>query len=140
MAVQTDSQSSKTNKATLLRRALLGNSLFSAMSGIALIIGARPIATFIGIQAPLALAGLGAVLALYAIALYYIATQEPIDTRAALVAIELDVAWVAGSAVLLFSNWLPLTTEGKWAIAIIAEIVAVFAVVQYLGLRKMRGA
>lgn len=122
----------------MLRRALLGNSLFSAISGVALILGARPIAALIGSQVPLALTSLGAVLALYAVGLYYTATQEPLDTRAALIGIELDVAWVVGSAILLFSDWLALTMEGKWAIAIIAEIVAVFAIVQYLGLRRVR--
>lgn len=134
MAVQSDKQSSQS---TLLRRALLGNSIFSALSGVVLIAGASPIATFLGVDAPVVLAGIGVALAGYAVLLYRAATGEPLDPRAGMIAVELDVAWVIGSVILLVSGWLPLTAEGKWAIAIIAEIVAVFAIVQYFGVRKL---
>jgi hypothetical protein len=33
-----------------------------------------------------------------------------------------------------------MTTTGNWAVAIIADVVLVFAVLQFRGLRKMRRA
>lgn len=133
MVVQT-----QTSNSTLLRRALLGNSAFSAVSGVALIAGAQPIATFLGLHAPFVLAGTGVVLMLYAASLYRTATQNPIDAREALLAVGLDVAWVIGSALILLGGWLPLTGEGRWTVAIVAEVVAIFAVLQYYGVRVMQ--
>ena len=54
-----------------------------------------------------------------------------------MIAVELDVVWVVGSAVLLVTKALPFTPVGVWAVAIVADIVAIFAIVQYLGLRRM---
>jgi hypothetical protein len=47
-----------------------------------------------------------------------------------------DVAWVLASVVVVVSGWAPLTAAGVWAIMIVADIVAVFAVAQYVGLRR----
>jgi len=51
-----------------------------------------------------------------------------------------DLLWVVGSAVLIFTNLVPFTTNGKWAIAIVADIVLAFAIVQFVGVRKARKA
>lgn len=45
--------------------------------------------------------------------------------------------WVAGSAALVFGDWLPLTTAGIWIIVVLADIVAVFAVLQFIGIRRL---
>ena len=49
----------------------------------------------------------------------------------------LDVLWVLGSVALIFSNQIPLTVAGKWAVALVADVVALFAVLQYVGVRRM---
>jgi hypothetical protein len=38
--------------------------------------------------------------------------------------------------VILFTGWVPLTTEGKWAVGLVAVIVAIFAELQFLGSRR----
>jgi hypothetical protein len=38
---------------------------------------------------------------------------------------------------LLLTNWVPFTVEGKWAVGIIAAIVDVFATLQFIEWRKM---
>lgn len=72
----------------------------------------------------------------YALLLYRIAAHPPINSRVAWLIIELDLLWVAASGVLIFTDLLPLTVDGRRAIAIVADAVALFAMWQYLVLRK----
>ncbi|MFQ5695930.1 MAG: hypothetical protein ACE5HB_08070, partial [Terriglobia bacterium] len=51
--------------------------------------------------------------------------------------IALDVLWVAGSFGLLASPPPEMTTGGKWAIGMVADVVGVFAILQFIGLRRM---
>ncbi len=77
---------------------------------------------------------------LFATGLILISFRDAIDRAAAVIAVALDVGWVLGSAVLLLLPLTTLTATGWWAIAIVAETVAVFAVLQFLGLRTSRQA
>jgi hypothetical protein len=43
----------------------------------------------------------------------------------------IDSAWVVGSVILLLSSWIPFTTEGKWAVGVVAVIVAMFASLEF---------
>lgn len=122
---------------TLLRRALVANALFSGASGALLALGARPVASFLGLDNVLFLTITGAVLLLYAVDLLYVATRPAVNRTTAWMAVALDLLWVAGSALILLSGWLPLTTAGKWAVGIVAEVVFLFAVFQYLGIRRL---
>jgi hypothetical protein len=91
---------------------------------------ASPIASFIGVPAPLILAAVGIGLMVFAVVLYWLASR-PVN-RAELVIIGvLDMIWVAGSAALLLGGWIPFSTAGKWAVAMTAEIVFLFAVVEF---------
>ena len=81
----------------LLRQALRGNGVFSAVSGLTLIIAARPIAAFMGLAWPLALTITGLVLLPYAAVLFWATSQAEIDPRLAKTAIVLDGLWVIGS-------------------------------------------
>lgn len=49
-----------------------------------------------------------------------------------------DLAWVGISYGILLAGRPELTTGGSWTVAILAEIVALFALAQYLGLRRSR--
>jgi hypothetical protein len=51
--------------------------------------------------------------------------------------VVLDILWVLGSIILLFGGSLPLTLAGKWTIALLAEAVATFAILQTIGLRRL---
>jgi hypothetical protein len=48
----------------------------------------------------------------------------------------LDVAWVAGSVIILVLDLVPFTVAGRWTIILLAEAVAVFAILQYISLRR----
>ncbi len=126
-----------TTQGNFLRRVLQANGIFSGLSGVAFILGARPLAAFLGLTAPLILMGIGLGLLLYAAALFREAARESIDRQFVVAAIIMDAAWVVGSIILLLTGWVPFTLAGKWAIALVADLVAVFAGLQFYGLRRL---
>ena len=121
-----------------LRRALQANGLFSAVSGIVLIVAAEPISHLLGIPLPSVLLGIGAALFLYALWLFRSAIQQSINHIEVWVAVVLDGAWVVGSGVLVLTGLLSAT--GNWLVALVADIVLLFAVLQLYGLRKIKRA
>lgn len=126
------------DRSTLLRRALQGNAVFSSLSAIGSFAGAGWLSTHIG--APISvLIALGAGLLAYAAWLLFQATRPQLDRRAAWAAIIADELWVIASAVLVLTGWPDLTTTGGWVVGIVALLVADFAVLQYVGLRRLRG-
>ena len=50
-------------------------------------------------------------------------------------AIDGDLAWVLGSAIIIFLPSSSLSAAGKWAVAIVADIVLVFAIWQFFAMR-----
>ena len=66
----------------------------------------------------------------FAAVLYWFGSR-PVSRTTLITIGVLDMIWVAGSAVLLLSGWIPLTTAGMWAVALTAEIVFIFAVIEF---------
>lgn len=126
-----------TNNSSLLRNALYGNSIFCTTSGLAFALFSDPIAAFLGLSASWVILVLGIGLMLYGIEVFMFARKESISEGFAKFVIGADLAWVLGSAALIFTNLVAFTTPGKWGIAIVADIVLVFAIMQYVGLRRM---
>ena len=125
------------NNSSLLRNALFGNSIFCSTSGLAFVIFAKPIAAFLGLSASWIILVLGIGLVLYGVEVFIIARRETIDEAFAKFVIGADIAWVVGSVILIFTNLVAFTIPGKWGIAIIADIVLVIAIVQFMGMRRM---
>jgi hypothetical protein len=130
-------QSISQNPDSLLRRTLQANALFSGISGLAFTAAAQPIALFLGLDAPFVLVAIGVGLLLYALALWFNAGRHPLNRPFVWAAIIGDTAWVVGSYIILLTDWLPLTSAGWWAVAIVADLVAIFAVLQFYGLRQI---
>lgn len=120
----------------LLRQALRGNGIFSAVSGLALVAAAKPLATLMGLAWPMALTITGIALLPYAALLLWVTAQAEVDRKLARTAVILDALWVIGSVILLLSNWLNLSVAGNWTVALLAEAVLTFAILQALGLRR----
>ncbi|HAV78130.1 MAG TPA: hypothetical protein DCX53_12345 [Anaerolineae bacterium] len=125
------------NNSSLLRIALYGNSIFSFASGLAFVLFSEAIASFLGISASWIIFVIGAGLLLYGYQLYSSSKSEPVNMAFANIAVYADLVWVLGSAILIFTNLVNFTSPGKWGIAIIADIVLVFAILQYVGLRRI---
>ena len=120
----------------LVRRTLLGNALFSEITGLALLLFSVPIARFLGVAPSWPLLVLGSGLLLFGVQVYTAWRSRPLDRRGVMTTVALDAGWVVASAVLLIGGWLPLSLGGAWAVLLIADVVATFGVLQYLGLRR----
>lgn len=124
------------NQATI-RPILLGNAIFSILSGSLFTVFSTLIANFLGVSASTIILLIGIGLIGYAALIYVNASRAEVSRSFVLFAILGDLAWVVLSIMLLLTNWVPFTVEGKWAIGIIAAIVDVFATLQFMEWRKM---
>jgi len=122
----------------LLRNALRANSIFCVLSGLLLTVGAEPITTFLGWSTPIPLIVIGIGLLPYGVLLFRRVARATIDARAGMFYVGIDTAWVGASIILLLTNWVPFTTEGKWVIALQALIVAGFAALQFFGVQRIK--
>ena len=120
----------------LLRNALLCNALFSALSGLALVFAHNRIGTLLGLTENDSLTGLGVGLILFATALAFSARRSELKLPEVSVAVALDFAWVLGSYLILFL--VPFSTQGKWLIVAIADIVLAFGILQWVGIYRIR--
>lgn len=144
--IQFTETSTNTGKDNLLRTALRANGTFSLISGSAFLLASAQIADFLGIKDSDILGFLngtsfmlvlGAGLLFFAGGLLWTASRPKLNKMMAREIVFMDIMWVIASAVLLLTEALPLTTEGSWAILIVADIVATFAVLQYVGIRRL---
>ena len=132
MSSQTGSQIS----ASLLTKVLRADGLFALLSGSILLIGAGPVADLIDLAQPSAVMVVGVVLLGYAGMLLYYASRESHSRLVAQIAIVLNLAWVVGSYAGLLLGLFPVNTTGMWAIAIVAEVVFMFAIAAFIAIRK----
>lgn len=122
----------------LLKKALAGNAVFSVVSGVAILFANRWLVKFLGLPEDVSLAILGVGLIVYAAILWFNARRPKIKITDAWIAVVLDAVWVIGSYMVIFV--VPFSVGGKWVVALVAELVLAFAVVQWLGIRKIRKA
>ncbi len=125
------------NHSSLLKKALFGDSVFSFLVGIDLLLFSKAIASFLGLFAPWIILVVGVICILYGIEIYLAARAEPVHTGIAKFATYGNLVWVLGSAILIFANLVPFTPAGKWVIAGAADAVLVLAIFQYIGLRRL---
>ena len=119
----------------LLRKALTGNAAFSVVSGVAILLANRWLVKFLGLPDNVSLALLGISLVVYALLLWLNAQKAKIKITGAWVAIVMDVVWVIGSYALIVV--VPFSVGGKWVVALVAELVLAFAVLQWMGVRRI---
>jgi hypothetical protein len=119
-----------------LKKALTGNAVFSVVSGAAILFANRWLVEFLGLPEKVSLAILGVSLIGYAVLLWLNAHRPKIKITEAWVAVIMDVIWVVGSYSLILA--VPFSVVGKWVVALVAELVLAFAVLQWLGIRKIR--
>ena len=129
-------QNSSKERQQLLRRALLANASFSTISGLVLVIAQPEVVRLLGLPETINLIALGISLLVFAAILMLFARKKPIKLLDAWIAVILDLAWVIGSYPLLFV--VPFSASGKWIVGIVAEVVMVFALLQWLGIRRIR--
>lgn len=140
-------QTQTTPNDQLIRTALRANALFSVGSGLLFLLGAPAVAEFLGIATydvfgflagPIFIFMLGMAILGFGGMLLYMTTRPILDLTQARGVFMMDVAWVVVSGLILITGALPLTTAGSWGVLVITDIVAVFAIAEYFGLRRVR--
>ncbi len=131
-------QAAESTHAGLPRAALRADAAFCAVTGIVLAAAAEPITRLLGLEPAVVPALIGAGLIVYAAALWWTTTRGPVERRLVLTIALLNSAWTLASALVLLTGQPALTTGGRWAVAILAAIVADCAVVQFYAARRMR--
>lgn len=119
----------------LLRASLRANALFSACSGMVLVLVPAGLAAAFGGFDSRLLSAAGFSLIGFAGLLTLLASRREIRPSVALTVVGLDVAWVLGSGVVLLAG--VLSVAGSWAVAGVADVVLVFAGLQLVGVRRL---
>lgn len=122
---------------TLLRRTLQANEIFSAVSGLMFLFFSKQVAEFLGTPNSRVILFLGIGLLLWAGFTAWVSMQSQLNPTMVKLIIEGDLLWVVGSILLLIFAGGLFSTSGKWAIAIVGDIVALFAILQWVGLRRL---
>lgn len=121
---------------SLLRMSLRSNAIFSAISGTVFVTAAGPLSRWIGLHQPALIGAIGVSLIVFAVSLIVASRREAMNLAEAWTAVLLDTAWIIGSGIVILTG--VLSTQGNWAVAVIADIVLVFAMLQYMGIRRLR--
>ena len=128
----------------LLRRTLWGNAAFSVVSGAGLAVLAGPFAraaasapvSVLGLDLAILFELLGLGVVAFGALCAWAASRETLPQGLARLIFAADIAWVAGSVLVLAlpASW---TTAGIAGIVVVALIVADFVILEYLGLRRI---
>jgi hypothetical protein len=127
------------SEASLLKRALLANAVFSAIGGLLILFGDRQIARLLT-EVEQSLWVIGAMLLGFSASLLWYSTRPAISSAWVTSVILADVAWVAGTVVLLLGWHELLTAPGAWILAIVGALVLLFADLQWFGLRRLKNS
>lgn len=120
------------------KRPLQTDGLFCTLTGLLGTLGAEPISTFMGLKSSAPLFILGVIVLVYGLALFAYTTYRNYDSRLAWLVIDMNALWVVASIVLLVADPLGLSTEGRWTVLIMADLVGALGIWQFLSLRRAR--
>lgn len=121
------------NDVSSLKTVLLANGLFSGSSGLVLALFPGWIGALLGYQFSTIYVVIGVVLLVYAGQLFVQLRSKRIHKLWLWWFILADLIWVAGSIVILWGDLFISTSFGRWLVAIVAGVVGLFALLQYLG-------
>jgi hypothetical protein len=119
---------------SFLRLALLADATVSGVTGLAMMLGAGVVDGLLGVPGEL-LRYAGLSLLPFAALVAFLATRESLSRPAAWAVVAYNALWAVDSIVLLASGWIAPTALGYAFIAFQALVVAIFAKLQYIGLR-----
>jgi hypothetical protein len=120
-----------------LRRALLVDAAITGAAAVLLVAGAPILQDLLGLR-PALLRGAGLSLIPFTALLWYLLRADPLPRGAVWLVVACNAIWALDSIALLFTGWVDPTGIGQAFVVFQALIVAGFAEMQYLGLRRSR--
>ena len=120
---------------TFLRRALTIDAAISGTTALALLAGASLLEGPLGLSVSL-LHGAGLSLIPFTALLIYLLRRDPLPRGAAWFVVVCNALWAVDSILLLFTNWVDPTLLGQVFVVFQAIVVAAFAELQYVALRR----
>ncbi|MGW7482299.1 hypothetical protein ACWGH8_27335 [Nonomuraea muscovyensis] len=125
------------DRTKFLRLALAADAVVTGVNGLAYLAGADLLSDLLGPGAGL-LRGIGAFLLVYGLGVGFLASRAAISAAGTRTVIALNAAWAVGSVAAVVTGAAGFTVAGAvWAI-LQALVVAVFAELQVMGLRRTR--
>ena len=119
---------------TFLRRVLIADAVTCAATGLLLMLGDDLLERLLGLPSGLSrYAGIS--LLPFAAFLVYLATRENLSQRMVWAVIILNVLWTVDSLLILLIGWAAPTELGYTFVIVQALGVAMFAALEYVGLR-----
>jgi hypothetical protein len=115
--------------------ALKLDAVVTGANGAAYLVAADPIGDLLGLS-PSLLRGIGAFLLAFAAVVWMAATRRAADALAVTGIAAANVVWALGSAAAAVAGWGTPTTEGTVWMVLQALVVAGFAELQLVGLRR----
>jgi hypothetical protein len=123
------------NRQIFLRYALLADAIASGATGVLLIAGAGFLDGLLGLPVAL-MREAGLLLVPYVALVAYVGTREQISRPAVQTIIALNIVWTVCSIGLLLIDYVAPTMLGTVFVIAQAAAVAVFAELQFIGLRR----
>ena len=124
------------NRQTFLRYVLLADAIASGATGLLLIAGAGLLDGLLGLPVEL-MRESGLLLVPYVAFVAFVGTREHISRPAVQTTIALNIVWTACSIGLLLTDYVVPSALGYAFVIAQAAVVAVFAELQFIGLRKL---
>jgi hypothetical protein len=120
---------------SLLHDALRLDAAVTGANGVAYLVAAGPLEDLLGLDAAL-LRGAGAVLVAFAVAVLVAGTRRTPPAAAVKAIVAVNAVWALDSVVAAVAGWGSPETAGTVWIVLQAVVVAGFAALQALGLRR----
>lgn len=122
-----------------LRLALKVDAIASGLTGAGMVAAPGLHADLYGLPAAMTQPS-GLFLLAFAAMVWFASARRLVDARLVTAIIVLNAIWVAASAIVIAAGWLPLTPLGVGYTILQAAAVALFAELQFIGLRRVRRA
>lgn len=127
---------SLSSSSTPLRRALTADAVLTGTTAVMLVAGAPRLGEVLGLPVAL-LRGAGLSLVPFTALLVYLLRRDHLPRGAALFVVACNALWALDSILLLFTNWVDPTRLGYVFVVFQALVVAGFAEMQYVALRRL---
>src|SRR4051812_27341196 len=124
------------NRQNFLRYALLADAIASGATGVLLIAGAGLLDGLLGLPVAL-MREAGLLLVPYMALVAFVATREHISRPAVQTIVALNIVWTVASIGLLLTDYVAPAALGYAFVIAQAAVVAVFAELQLIGLRRI---